>query len=83
MLGVEHHLVDAAVCAMRRSNRAIIVDVLVAVDAQRHVDMEVPGLADHADGWRAGAEQALRPGSLSALRPARRVMPKAAKLRAL
>ena len=58
-----------------------MLEVFVAVDAERDVDMEVPGLADHATTLRALVwRRAARPGSLAALRPARRVMPKAANL---
>ena len=59
MLGVEHHLAPAA-----SSRWAMLSPIMstfsCAVDAERDVDMEIPGLADHADGrapWRRAARR--------------------------
>ena len=54
MLGVEHHLVHAALRIGERVGDHL--EVFAAVDFQRHVDMEVPGLADHADVARLGLQ---------------------------
>ena len=54
MLGIEHHLVHAALRIAERVGDHL--EVFGAVDFQRHVDMEVPGLADHADVARLGLQ---------------------------
>jgi hypothetical protein len=54
MLGVEHHLVDPRL--RQRHRVGDHVDVFGAVQFQRNIDMEVPGLADHADAARRGRE---------------------------
>jgi hypothetical protein len=55
MLGVEHDLVDAR----RRVTDGIRdhLDVFVAFDAERDVDLEIPGLADDAHGLGPGRQQ--------------------------
>ena len=60
VLGIEHGLVRTA----DRQRHAVgdHVDVLRPGDAKRHVDVEVPGLGDQADGIGLGAEQGGEPG---------------------
>ena len=54
VLGIEHHLVHATLGIGKRVGNHL--EVFGAVDFQRHVDMEVPGLADHADIARLGLQ---------------------------
>ena len=54
MLGVEHHLVHAGLRIGERVRDHL--EVLVAVDLEGDVDVEVPGLADHADIARLGLQ---------------------------
>ena len=60
MLGVEHHLVHAALRMGERVGDHL--DVFLAIHFQRHVDVEVPGLADHADVTRLGLQDGGEPG---------------------
>ena len=67
MLGVEHRLVHARLGVGERVGDHL--EILGAVDFERHVDMEVPGLADHADVARLGLQDRRQPGVVGGAAP--------------
>ena len=57
------------------------LQILLGADAERHIDMEVPGLGDETDGRRLRREHRLEAGIVGEIeRPGRLVMPKAVSL---
>jgi hypothetical protein len=68
MLGIEHHL---GACGSSHDDAlGDHLQVLVLGDAEATSTWKSHALADHADRLNLGVQQALRPGSLAALRPA-------------
>jgi hypothetical protein len=60
MLGIEHHLVHAAPGMGDRV--ADHLDILGAIQLERDIDMEIPGLADHAHCARPGRQDGVEAG---------------------